>query len=49
MAVIGAGISGISTVHCLAVDRGIANVVLVDAGKPMPFTSAQSGDNYRNW
>ena len=30
-------------------NHGISDVVLVDAGQPMAFTSAQSGDNYRNW
>lgn len=49
MAVIGAGISGISTAYCLTVDHGFADVLLIDAGPPMAFTSAQSGDNYRNW
>ena len=49
VAVVGAGIAGIATAYSLAVDHGIANVVLVDAGQPMGFTSAQSGDNYRNW
>ena len=49
MAVIGAGISGISTAYSLAIDHGITEVVLIDAGQPMAFTSAQSGENYRNW
>jgi len=49
VAVIGAGISGISTAYCLAIGHGISDVILVDAGQPMAFTSAQSGDNYRNW
>lgn len=49
MAVIGAGISGISTAYRLAIDHGITEVVLIDAGQPMAFTSAQSGENYRNW
>ena len=49
MAVVGAGIAGIATAYCLAVGHGIADVVLVDAGQPMAFTSARSGDNYRNW
>ena len=49
VAVVGAGIAGIATAYFLAVDHGIANVVLVDAGQPMAFTSARSGDNYRNW
>ena len=49
VAVIGAGISGIATAYCLSVDHGISGVVLIDAGQPMAFTSACSGENYRNW
>ena len=49
VAVVGAGIAGIATAYSLSVDHGIADVVLVDAGQPMAFTSACSGDNYRNW
>ena len=49
VAVVGAGIAGIATAYSLAVDYCVANVVLVDAGQPMAFTSARSGDNYRNW
>ncbi len=47
--IIGAGIVGISTAYYvkkLAPDHG---VTLVDMGPPMGFTSAQSGENYRNW
>ena len=32
VAVVGAGNSGIPAVHCVAVDHGVANVVLADAG-----------------
>ena len=49
VAVVGAGIAGIATAYSLVVDHGIADVVLVDAGQSMGFTSARSGDNYRNW
>jgi glycine/D-amino acid oxidase-like deaminating enzyme len=49
VAIIGAGISGIASAYYLAVRYGISNVVLIDAGQPMGFTSAQSGENYRNW
>ena len=49
IAVIGAGIIGISTAYHLSVVQGLGNVVLIDAGHPMAFTSAQSGENYRNW
>ncbi len=49
IAVIGAGIVGISTAYHLAAVHGLKGVVLIDAGQPMGFTSAQSGENYRNW
>jgi glycine/D-amino acid oxidase-like deaminating enzyme len=49
VAVIGAGIIGISVAYDLAVQHGITRVVLIDAGDPMAMTSAQSGENYRNW
>ena len=49
VAIIGAGISGISTAYYLLENHGIANTVLIEAGHPMSFTSAQSGENYRNW
>ena len=29
--------------------HGQRNIVLVDPRQPMSYTSAQSGDNYRNW
>ncbi len=48
VAVIGAGSIGIAVAHYLA-RKGVARVVLVDAGDPMAMTSAQSGENYRNW
>ncbi|MEM7206933.1 MAG: FAD-binding oxidoreductase [Pseudomonadota bacterium] len=47
--VIGAGIIGISTAYYLAKNHGISRVAIVDRGAPMAFTSAQSGENYRNW
>ena len=46
---IGAGIAGIATAHYLATLHGRRSVVLIDARPPMSYTSAQSGDNYRNW
>ena len=49
VAIIGAGITGISTAYYLAKRHGITDVLLIDAGQPMAFTSAQSGENYRNW
>lgn len=47
--VVGAGIVGISTAYYLKKLQPEKRVVLVDAGQPMAFTSAQSGENYRNW
>jgi glycine/D-amino acid oxidase-like deaminating enzyme len=49
IAVIGAGIAGIATAWYLAARHGKRSVVLVDSRPPMSYTSAQSGDNYRNW
>jgi glycine/D-amino acid oxidase-like deaminating enzyme len=49
VAVIGAGIAGIATAYYLSVDHKAGRVVLLDPRQPMSYTSAQSGDNYRNW
>ena len=47
--VIGAGIAGIAAAHYLALRPKIGKITIVDRGQPMAFTSAQSGENYRNW
>jgi glycine/D-amino acid oxidase-like deaminating enzyme len=47
--VIGAGIIGIATAYYLKKLDPKCTVILVDSGQPMAFTSAQSGENYRNW
>ncbi len=47
--IIGAGLAGIATAYYLVIRHGIRDIRLVDAMAPMAFTSAQSGDNYRNW
>lgn len=49
VAIIGAGIVGIATAYYLTRNHGIKNIVLIDRHQPMTFTSAQSGENYRNW
>lgn len=49
VAVIGAGIIGISVAYYLSAGHGIHNVALIDPRDPMSLTSAQSGENYRNW
>nr|WP_306265596.1 FAD-binding oxidoreductase [Pararhizobium sp. IMCC3301] len=47
--VIGTGIVGIATAYYLARKYGQSDITLVDRDQPMAFTSAQSGENYRNW
>jgi glycine/D-amino acid oxidase-like deaminating enzyme len=47
--VIGAGVAGIATAYYLCTEYGKRSVLIVDSRQPMSFTSAQSGDNYRNW
>lgn len=47
--VIGAGSIGISVAYHLKHVAPSQNVILLDRGQPMAFTSAQSGENYRNW
>jgi glycine/D-amino acid oxidase-like deaminating enzyme len=49
VAVIGAGNIGLSVAYYLAMRHGVTRVVVIDAGEPMAMTSAQSGENYRNW
>ena len=49
VAVIGAGNVGIAVAYYLLMHHGIRRVTLVEAGDPMAMTSAQSGENYRNW
>ena len=47
--VVGAGVAGIATAYYLCTQYQKRSVLLVDSRQPMSFTSAQSGDNYRNW
>ena len=47
--VVGAGIVGISAAYYLQKLNPLARIVLIDECQPMTFTSAQSGENYRNW
>ena len=49
IAVIGTGIIGIATAYYLCKKYHRKSVVLIDSRDPMSYTSAQSGDNYRNW
>ena len=47
--VIGAGIIGIAVAHYLKILAPTHRVILAEPGNPMALTSAQSGENYRNW
>jgi glycine/D-amino acid oxidase-like deaminating enzyme len=49
VAVIGAGSVGIATAYYLVKEHQVTDVVLIDPRAPMSLTSAQSGENYRNW
>lgn len=46
---IGAGIAGIAAAYYLCAANKQQKVILIDSRQPMSYTSAQSGDNYRNW
>lgn len=47
--IIGAGSIGISVAYYLKKHDPSLDVAIVDCAQPMAFTSAQSGENYRNW
>ncbi|MEP7261116.1 MAG: FAD-dependent oxidoreductase, partial [Usitatibacter sp.] len=49
VAVIGAGSVGIAVAYYLVRDHQVRNIALIDPRDPMSLTSAQSGENYRNW
>jgi glycine/D-amino acid oxidase-like deaminating enzyme len=49
IAVIGAGNVGIAVAYYLVTQHQATQVVLIDPRDPMSLTSAQSGENYRNW
>ncbi len=49
VAIVGAGSIGIAVAHYLVRRHRVTAVTLVDPRDPMSLTSAQSGENYRNW
>ena len=49
VAVVGAGSVGIAVAYYLVAQYGIRRLALIDERDPMSLTSAQSGENYRNW
>ena len=48
VAIVGAGSVGIAVAYYLA-KAGVRRIALLDSRDPMSLTSAQSGENYRNW
>ena len=49
IAIIGAGNIGLAVAYYLGLHHGLTRIVLLEPGDPMAMTSAQSGENYRNW
>jgi D-arginine dehydrogenase len=49
IAVVGTGIVGIAAAYFLAVRHKRSRLLILDEAQPMTLTSAQSGENYRNW
>ena len=49
IAIIGAGIIGLSVAYYLVRCHRLTGITLIDPRDPMSLTSAQSGENYRNW
>ena len=49
VAIIGTGSVGIAVAYYLVRDHDVRRVALIDPLPPMSLTSAQSGENYRNW
>ncbi|MDX1555996.1 MAG: FAD-dependent oxidoreductase, partial [Xanthomonadales bacterium] len=47
-AIVGAGIAGASVAFWLAVRHGLTDVVLIDRDQPLSFTTASSGENFRD-
>jgi glycine/D-amino acid oxidase-like deaminating enzyme len=48
-AIIGAGNIGLAIAYYLAVRHKVRDICIIDDLNPMSLTSAQSGENYRNW
>jgi glycine/D-amino acid oxidase-like deaminating enzyme len=49
IAIAGAGIIGLSVAYYLVRNHRETSITLIDPRDPMSLTSAQSGENYRNW
>jgi sarcosine oxidase subunit beta len=49
VAIVGAGIAGVSAAYHLSVVHGVKDVVLIDPRPPLTLTSDKSTECYRNW
>lgn len=49
VAIIGAGIAGVSTAYHLSIEHGVEDVVIVDPRPPLSLTSDKSTECYRNY
>lgn len=49
VAIVGAGSIGIAVAYYLLKRHGVRRIAIIDPRDPMSFTSAKSGENYRNW
>ncbi len=49
IAIVGGGIVGIACAYYLSQKYKKHNILLIDCRDPMSYTTAQSGDNYRDW
>ncbi len=47
--IVGMGIAGIATAHALKKHAPLRQVTIVDYRPPLSHTTAQSGDNFRDW
>ena len=45
----GAGIVGVAAAYYLSVKHGERDIVLLDQGQPLSFTTSKSGENYRDY
>lgn len=49
IAICGAGIAGVATAYYLLKERKDIEVVLIDKGQPLSFTTSKSGENFRDY
>ncbi len=49
IAIVGAGIAGLAAAYYLSTKYRKRDLLILEAQQPMSLTTAQSGENYRNW